>query len=293
MTDLTLRLGPFTVALTTEIADLVAGLAGLYPPSLFEAPAAFADFHVTMRRGRGWHRWWRPQADFVLDGEAPFKPLPLDQALPMFEWGMNYAIANHAQTYLIIHAAALERNGRVMILPGSPGAGKSTLTAALAHRGWRLLSDELALIRPGDRHIVPLARPVSLKNQSIDIIRAFAPAARFSREARDTVKGTVALMAPPQDSIDKVTVTAPPGWIVFPRWQADAAPRLERFSRAAGLIDVAHNALNYSNHGAAGFELLAAIFDSSGCYRFTYSALEDAVAVFDELADRVEPTCRD
>lgn len=290
MTRVVLRVGPFTVALTTPLADLVAGLEALYPPSLFAPTARFADFHIAVLPGRGWRRWWRPQAHFELDGEAPFKPLPLDQALPLFEWGLNYAIANYAQTYLIVHAAALERNGRVAILPGSPGAGKSTLTAALAHRGWRLLSDELALLRPSDRHVVPLARPVSLKNESIGLIQRFAPAARLSRATRDTVKGTVALMAPPPSSIARAGETAPPGWIVFPRWHAGAAARLEPFPKAAGLIDIAYNALNYSTHGAAGFDLLASVFDMCGCYRFTYDALDDAIAAFDAMAAApVEP----
>lgn len=284
MTRLVLRLGPFTVALTTPLTDLVADIEALYPSSLFLPAVGFADFHVAILPGRGWRRWWRPQADFRLDGEAPFKPLPLDQALPLFEWGLNYAIANYAQIYLIIHAAALERNGRVVILPGSPGAGKSTLAAALAHRGWRLLSDELALLRPRDRHVVPLARPISLKNESISLIQRFAPTARLSRATRDTVKGTVALMAAPPASIARVGETAPPGWIVFPKWRAGAAARLEPFSKAAGLIDIAHNALNYSTHGLAGFDLMASVFDMCGCYRFTYDALDDAIAAFDAMA---------
>lgn len=292
MSRLALRLGPFTAALTTDIAGLVDDLRALYPPDSFRPAGGFADFHVTLRRGRGVRRWWRPQVDFLLDGEAPFKPLPLDQALPMFEWGINYAIAALAQTYLIIHAAALERGGRVVIMPGTPGAGKSTLAAALAHRGWRLLSDELALIRPADRHIVPLARPVSLKNQSIGIIRQFAPAARFSRETLDTAKGTVALMAAPPDSIARVAETAPAGWIVFPRWEAGGAARLEPFSKAAALVEVAHNALNYSMHGAAGFDLLAALFDRCGCYRFTYGALDEAVAAFEALAEEPADAAR-
>jgi HprK-related kinase A len=284
MTALALRFGPFTAQLETPFAALIAGLRRLYAPRAFIATESFCDFRVAVAPGRGPRRWLKPQARFLLDGESPFKPLPADQALPMFEWGLNYAIAAQAHQYLVVHAAAIERGGRVAILPGAPGAGKSTLTAALVQRGWRLLSDELALIRPSDRHVVPLARPINLKNGSIAVMRGFAPDSVFSAETRDTVKGTVALLRAPAESMARSDEAAPVGWIVFPHWEKDAAPRLEPWSKAAGLMEIAHNAMNYSLHGAAGFELLAAIFATSACYRFSYGKLDDAVATFAALA---------
>jgi hypothetical protein len=42
----------------------------------------------------------------------------------------------------------LERGGRALLLPAPSGSGKSTLCAGLAFNGWRLLSDELALLDP-------------------------------------------------------------------------------------------------------------------------------------------------
>ncbi len=286
MNSLALRFGPFAAHLETPFGALIDGLRRLYPEAAFIGEDAFCDFRVAIAPGKFARRWLRPQAHFRLDGETPFKPLPADQALPMFEWGLNYAIAAQAHQYLIVHAAAIERGGRVAILPGAPGAGKSTLTAALVQRGWRLLSDELALIRPSDRHVVPLARPINLKNDSIALMRGYAPDAVFSAETHDTAKGTVALMRAPDASIARSREAAPIGWIIFPRWEKDAAARLAPWSKAAGLMEIAHNAMNYSLHGAAGFELLAAIFAASGCYRFTYGTLDDAVAAFAELAIR-------
>ena len=287
MTALALRFGPFTAQLATPYAALIGGLRRLYSPQAFVDAESFCDFRVAVAPGRGARRWLRPQARFLIDGESPFKPLPADQALPMFEWGLNYAIAAQAHQYLVVHAAAIECGGRVAILPGAPGAGKSTLTAALVQRGWRLLSDELSLIRPADRRVVPLARPINLKNGSIAVMRGFAPGAVFSDETHDTAKGTVALMRAPEESMARSNEAAPVGWIVFPHWERDAAPRLEPWSKAAGLIEVAHNAMNYSLHGAAGFELLAGIFAASACYRFTYGSLDDAVAAFAALAGRL------
>ena len=284
MNSLALRFGPFAAHVETPFGAVIDGLHQLYPDELFIAEDSFCDFRVAVAPGKFARRWLRPQAHFLLDGETPFKPLPADQALPMFEWGLNYAIAAQAHQYLVVHAAAIERGGRVAILPGAPGAGKSTLTAALVQRGgWRLLSDELALIRPSDKHVVPLARPINLKNNSIALMRAYAPGAVFSTEIHDTAKGTVALMRAPDESIARSGEAAPIGWIIFPRWEKDAPARLAPWSKAAGLMEIAHNAMNYSLHGAAGFALLARIFAASFCYRFTYGALDDAIAAFDGL----------
>jgi hypothetical protein len=288
MITLALRFGPFAAHLDTPFAAVVDALHLLYPDQSFIDIDEFCDFHVALAPGKFGRRWIRPQANFLLDGETPFKPLPADQALPMFEWGLNYAIAAQAHQYLVVHAAAIERGGSVAIMPGAPGAGKSTLTAALVQRGgWRLLSDELALIRPSDRHVVPLARPINLKNNSIGLMRAYAPEAIFSAETHNTAKGTVALMRAPSDSIARSQESAPIGWIVFPRWQADEPSQLKPWSKAAGLMEIAHNAMNYNLHGAAGFDLLADIFETSGCYRFTYSRLDDAIAAFADLADNL------
>ena len=81
-------------------------------------------------------------------------------------------------------------------MPGDPGAGKSTLTAALMLSGWRLLSDEIALVDRDDGLLRRLARPVSLKNASIDIIREHDTRAVFGDMAHDTHKGTVAHLEP-------------------------------------------------------------------------------------------------
>jgi len=279
-----LRLGPFTAALTTAFSEVLEALGRLYPPQFRKAAGTFADFHVALMPGKGMRRYLRPQARFLIDGQDPFKPLPADQALPLVEWGLNYAIAGLAHQYLIVHAAAIEKNGRVAILPAAPGSGKSTLTAGLVHRGWRLLSDELALIRRDDGHVVPLARPVNLKNASIDLLKAFAPQAVFSDAVADTVKGTVALMRAPDDSLARVDEVAPVGWVVFPRWRAGEAARFTPFSKAAGLIEIGHHAMNYSLHGAQGFALLGEILDKSGCYRFAYGDLKEAASAFDALA---------
>jgi HprK-related kinase A len=280
---LQLGTGPFTFRITSRLPDIARNLALLYGEfPLMEKP--FADFHVRIDVPNVIRRMYRPQVQFWMDGALPFKPLPRNQAFAMLEWGMNWCIAGHAHHYLMLHAAVLERDGYAVIMPGDPGAGKSTLTAALMLDGWRLLSDEITLINRSDGLLYGLARPVSLKNASINIISAHDPEAVFGDVARDTHKGTVAHLRPTDISLAHIRIPATPRWVVFPRWQANAQTSLTPHSKAAAFLHLASHAFNYSLLGPLGFQMVGGVMDICDCWDFKYSRLPDALATFRQLA---------
>ena len=280
---LDLRTGPFRFLIRSRRADVAEGLAALYADFPVWERGGFRDYHIRIDSVAGPRRWYRPQVNFWQDGASPFKPLPAQHAFALLEWGMNWCIAADGQHYLMLHAAVLERNGKAVILPGDPGAGKSTLTAALALSGWRLLSDEITLIDRDDGMIAPLARPISLKNKSIDLIRARFPQAVIGEVALDTHKGSVAHLRPPRGSVERMGEKARPAHIVFPRWRADAQTRLSHHSKADAFIHAATHAFNYSRMGRLGFRLNAALIEACDCWDFEYSSLEEALAAFEGL----------
>jgi HprK-related kinase A len=281
--DLALRTGPFVTQIHSPMLQVAEELHRLYAAFSLDS-GDFRDFHVRIGPPTGLRRWLRPQINFWYDGYSPFKPLPANHAFALLEWGLNWCVAGHAHHYLMLHAAVLEKNGRAVVLPGDPGAGKSTLTAALMLSGWRLLSDEITLIDRDDGQLVGLARPVSLKNASIDVIQRAFPDAVIGAPAYDTHKGTVAHVRPSADSVARVGEKARPAWVIFPRWKAGAEARLSPHSRADAMLHTASHAFNYSLLGGLGFELNAALMDACACYDFEYSNLDDALCVFAELA---------
>jgi HprK-related kinase A len=280
---LVLRTGPFANRIRSDVPQLLDAIALLYADYPVEE-SGFADFHLGLHRGAGPRRWFRPQVHFEQDGFAPFKPLPLAQAYPMFEWVMNWCVSHRAHGYLIIHAAVVEKNGRAVILPAPPGSGKSTLCAALVGHGWRLLSDEMTLVHGKDGTLVPLPRPVSLKNASIGIIRDLLPGAVLSTPVENTTKGTIAHLKPPAGSVAGARQAATPSCIVFPRYEAGAATLLTPLPKARAFMQVADNGFNYQLMGARGFEILARLIESAGAWEFCYSSLPEALALFDRLA---------
>lgn len=278
-----LRTGPFTSCIRSNSAMLADGLCQMYGAYPVDE-SGFADFHLQLRRSTGWRRWLRPQVIFDSDGTVPFEPMPADHAFPMLEWMLNWSVSGSAHAYLIIHAAVVEKNGHAMVMPAPPGSGKSTLCAALISRGWRLLSDELTLISLNDHLVWPLARPVSLKNASIPIMKAYAPHAQFTRSAMETNKGTVAHLKAPDASVARFNEPARVSWVVFPKYQAEAALTLTPIPRARAYMRVAENAFNFSLTGVRGFHALGSVMNGSAAYDFTYSKLDEAIALFDRMS---------
>ena len=279
-------MGPFVVRVETEILALGEEMRLLYAEFPLDEGGGLADFHVSVRQPAGplgIRRWWRQQAMVYLDDARPFEPLPIDMAVPMLEWSINWCAATRANQYVMIHAAVLERDGRALVLPGITGAGKSTLCAGLAFRGWRLLSDEFALIRPADGQVDPWPRPISLKNASIEVIRRWAPDARLSTPVPNTNKGTVAHVCPPAGSVERAGEPAMPAWIVFPTFAREQAPRLTRLPRARAFFKLADCSFNYEALGLRGFTTLSRMIDGCDAYEFTYSSLEDALRLLGAL----------
>lgn len=278
------RIGPFDLRVCAQARGLVQPLHSLYRDYPLLEGERVLHGHVEVRDVLRLLPKPRRVVRFTVDGRAPHEDMPAGQALPVLEWGINLVIALRFHCYLMLHAAVLEREGRALLLPAWPGHGKTTLCAALAHRGWRLFSDEFGLVRPGTRELVPVPRPMPLKNDSIEVIRRFAPDACFGPTIPGTRKGTIAHVRPPPASVARAQETAPAAWIVFPRWEAGAALALEEIPRSEGFMQLATNAFNYEMLGEAGFDTARGLVEATRCYRLVYSDLDEAVAELDALA---------
>lgn len=286
---LVIQTGPLRVRIRSDVASVEEGLRTLYRDYPTPESDSFCEASIQVRYLPGLRRWVRPIVQLLHDGRPIFEPMPADHALPLTEWGLNWAVGSLAHHYLILHAAVIERAGQAVILPAPPGSGKSTLCAALIFRGWRLLSDELTLVDLSDSQLRGPVRPISLKNQSIDIIRSFADGPTMSRATQRTAKGTVALLRVPREHVERASTPARPRWIVFPRYQAGATSSLTPRTRADTLMQLSRNAFNSGVTAREGFHALGDVVAASDCFDFTYSRLDDAIAQFDELAARVLP----
>jgi len=278
-----LHIGPFVILLNTKIEALSSTLQLLYRECELATDEGFSDFHISLDAPAGFRGYIRPQVLFYFDGQVPFKPLPLAHAFPLFEWGLNWCIAKYVHQYLILHAAVLEKDNRSIIMPGPPGSGKSTLCAALALRGWRLLSDEMALVDLEDLSLTPVTRPVALKNESIDIIRQFENDAVLGPCSYDTSKGTVAHLQPPAESMSRYLEKSGVSHIVMPRYSPTSSNEARKMQQSSMLKELIRNSFNYNILREEGFNTACRLVDACECYTLEFNNLDDALISMDRI----------
>jgi HprK-related kinase A len=278
-----LDLGAATLEVRSASVELASQIQTVYGGFPVEPAGPFADLHLELLPVGGGRRLLRPQVILRCDGEQPFHPFPADTALPLMEWGTNWLIGQRLHDLLLFHAGCLERDGLGLLLPATPGSGKSTLTAALAHRGWRLLSDEFGVCDPASGLLRAMLKPIALKNESIGVIRRFAPDARLGPVFPKTRKGAVVHVAATADAVQRRAAPAMPAMVVLPKWTAGAATTLQPVAEDELFKALAFNSFNYEVLGATGFQAVIDIVRRCRGWRLEYSSLEDAVERLDRL----------
>ncbi len=284
-----LQAGPFRLSVRTSLQEVRPALHQLYADFPFLGDD-WADYHGSLRPVWGPRRYLKPQIQFLFDGAAPFFPFPRDSGLPLLEWGLNWCIYNHAHHYLLLHAAVVERDGKAILLPGTTGAGKTTLCAALIGAGWRLFSDEIAALDLATGLVWPVVRPLCLKEKAIELVQERVPHAVFGPVFHGTRKGRLSHLRPPAEAVHRMTEPAEPAFLIFPAYRAGADARLDAMPGGRAFLAAATSAFNYHVLGAEGFEALARLIDACAAYAFSYSSLDDALAIFDQLIPRSKRT---
>ncbi|MDC0948386.1 hypothetical protein OAS86_03480 [Gammaproteobacteria bacterium] len=178
---------------------------------------------------------------------------------------------------VMLHGAAVYFAGRVVMIPGQSGQGKTTLASAMAAQGGTLITDEL--IRLDENHALQgFVRPIHARSAGISALHAsgFAVALQLPTDEGHYIA------LPFADATQSHIADE----LLFVQWQPQVAARLDFVSEAnalQALMAVNVNAANLPDHG---FHQLAALCRSIPAARIVYSDLPSALAL---LRERVMP----
>lgn len=277
-----LALKPFSFLIETDSPLIINNLETIYGSLLQPAQEQISDYYLQLIKGKGARSIFRPQARFFCDQHEPFKPLKHAQAFAFLEWGMNFTVAANEMQYVIVHSAVLAKGEQAILFPAPPGSGKSTLTSYLSHKGWRLLSDEMALIVPQTKTVVPFVRPICLKNSSIKLVKQWFPEGKFSSIAKDTHKGDVIHLSPPDSSWELKELPAQISAVVFPQYNANIELDIYRLTMSQGFVQLAENAFNYGVVGEKGFSTLTKIIEDVPVFEVHYNDAQEVRAFLEQ-----------
>ena len=119
----------------------------------------------------------RADDQYVLmhDGEAVDRCADTDGIAPMLHGNAVVIAYELSQGLIGLHAAAVFRRGKCMLLPAPSGSGKSTLTAALIGSGFALCADDLVMLTPAPVHLRPVPVAVGVKTGSWNLLAPYHP----------------------------------------------------------------------------------------------------------------------
>jgi len=209
----------------------------------------------------------------------------LEQVVPMLKASLASLMLDRSEDFCAIHAAAVARDGRCILLPGPAGSGKSTIAAAMVGAGMGLLGDEAVVLARESLCARPVPFPICLKSGSWELLaRQFPELARLPLHDRLDGKRVRYLMLPEErictDPSAQYSVRA----VVFPNRRPGAAAALHQLARTEALgrlfkffYPVAEGL------DAAKVERLLGWITVVDCYELQFSSLEDATRLLGGL----------
>lgn len=173
--------------------------------------------------------------------------------------------------YPVVHAAVVAADGLAIVFPGHPGAGKSTLCAALVAQGFAYVSDETAPLTP-DGFVVPYPKPIVVGSGSFEVLADLAVA--------DTVGGALDtwFLDPGRLSGGWANDALRLGYVVMPQFAKGFDVRMSSLSPGETAALLASNMFNIRRHRRTALELVGRLAMAVPGVRVLHGNVNDAVA---------------
>lgn len=260
-------------AISPTLPDRLDALLG---PSVFGHERRTGSHTIlTVRRDEaGWQL--ADQSDI-----SPCETLRTEEEVAQYVEWMAYSATIRLTTLpLLLHSGAVARNGVAVLLPNVSGAGKTTLTLALAARGWLPLTDDVCPLVERDGELVAAGcqRCCHLTPHSLDVLGAQGV----------TLEGPLGGMSFYFYRPRVWAEPAPVRGIVIPRYAAESPTHFAAITQAECLGQLMH--MTFPQEAPPAHErrrTAARLAAKAPGFSLTYSALDEALDIFETLEARI------
>ncbi len=198
-------------------------------------------------------------------------------ALAHLVWQVSqHVIAAASESFLLLHAAAVERGNRAVLLPAPSGSGKSTLAAGLVTAGFGYLTDDVSAITLETGQIRPYPKPITL---ATEVVRQFERGGHHLLDDEARALMHTDAYVPCTAFGGRVGRESTAGTIVVPTYTVGRPTELTAMSRAEAVIVLGEQSFNFNELAPDALRLAADLVRACDCYRLTYSDLDAAVGL--------------
>jgi hypothetical protein len=206
----------------------------------------------------------------------------LEGLTPMLKAALWRIAVNRHSFFMEIHAGAVYDGHACIVLPGAPGSGKTTFTAALAASGFGYLSDEVVLLEEGSLELRPVPLALTVKRGSLDLLADLYPGLR-EHPAHQRQDGRVVRYVPPPRASRLPDAPLPVGAVVFPRVADETALRpLGRVEALQRMLDECLVVPARLSEGKV--RRLVRWMRGLRCYEMSLASLPEAIALLEGLS---------
>ncbi len=209
----------------------------------------------------------------AVDATVQLRGIAEEALLGRFVWEVNRMVRSTPGTRILIHAAAVEIDGRGVLLCGASGSGKSTLALALVERGARYLSDEIAAIDDVTMTVSAYPKPITLRPDSWEFVTSLFP--NCPSEVAGLMRDLWFVV--PKSASDETRASL----IVLPNQLVGVGAAIAEVGGDAALVALCENTHGLRAAGVPMFRRLARIARQSG-------ALSGSVRSLPEACDAIE-----
>jgi hypothetical protein len=260
--DLSLRIGFLGSASPKSFDDVFGHLS-----------ADIADPRVTLSVVGSRQSW------FIFEEHCPVAACTDHELVPHLKAILTERYVSSVESAFLVHGALLAKHSRGLLICGSPGAGKTTLSVALAGSSYRYCSDDIVRIeRDGSAIGVPFLPAV--KTGAWPLVAPYFPdivdvPIHRRRDGQDVRYLWVPISAEPRILSDIVMLAREPG----------VAASLKAVEPLEVLSTILESAFSASGSLAAeSLKTFARAIEEARCHKLVYSDLPDAVAALGSRA---------
>jgi hypothetical protein len=226
--------------------------------------------------------------DVLIGSGIPATELDLGDALATFWERVSFLLIDDLRAAIALHAAALRRDDRFVLIPGGTGSGKTHLALWYRAQGFDLGTDEVVAVSPGTGatndtlSCSVLTRPVVLKTSLVAAALLRDGEAPFAQQ--ESSCGLILRLAEreawSQHAIDR-------GLIVLPQFTAGAPFSLRPLTPGEAGLRLIENCLNARNLPRGGLPLASLIARRLPAVALDYGATEQLAGTLDVFTRQV------